>query len=863
MSSCLQVGSLIKSCPASSERIPRIQARSSTELYHRQTDRRMPHIECIPCGHRAFSNKEALQQHLKTSSAPHPVCIKCDKRFSSESGLEAHTATKHPPTFDCETCERSYKQIFALEDHYRGSPRHPNCPRCGKGFRDEQEMEQHRKTAHTKIACGPCGGELIYEDQDSLERHYAASKNHPSCAQCPKGFLDDDLLQEHVSSEHTETTEPGNDPDPSSLAPSPPCHPIPHSSTSPNSPDKEATTPIHTAVVQPALTTLRNQGFAKHDASSTSLYHTGFSPIAPPQKHQFQDLVALGSRRIDSPEIRLPAAFASPLMAVQAPPFSPSGLLPPGRIVNELWNSKQNIQVSPPAIRSSQLTSTPSGSPEQIRVKFAPGFEEKSPKSVSSSPEHRRISSTLSSYSPPKDSPGHSHTSSIHSLESSAFPSPLVPTQSHHTAPNLTRFGYRHSYSLSATSLPLNTHAPTFVSRRAASPARSAASTVVEQTYRPRFSSPPRATTRSNATEDDRNLLPRRLSPPFDFNSRLYPGSARQALRIATNGSAATQRAPLTDARTWGRQINDSEPIPIHWQSLMSDNESDADSIEDSVDSLTPKVIDSPKKGTDPLPEFASSESELDFSSPGSSISISSPESLAKQRSALDDSLMTSESSFDISRSPDWVIDTPGPLDASLQAPEIKFMMSESESVTGSPDVASPIGLQKLPSISPLFDAHSALASFDIIPEARLPLPDSLPPSPESISVQIADDDMKKNLNCSPQDQLSSLSSPGNESYVTSPQELAQDQGALISPDTTFDGDADKLQVPPTPSSLLHPLHCRECKAETCEDITATMCGHVFCNRCIVNAVIKTSRCPLCSTPTLLYCLFRLDLETS
>ena len=34
----------------------------------------------------------------------------------------------------------------------------------------------------------------------------------------------------------------------------------------------------------------------------------------------------------------------------------------------------------------------------------------------------------------------------------------------------------------------------------------------------------------------------------------------------------------------------------------------------------------------------------------------------------------------------------------------------------------------------------------------------------------------------------------------------------------------------PTTSSANH-LHCRACKADTCDDITATMCGHVFCNR--------------------------------
>lgn len=84
--------------------------------------------------------------------------------------------------------------------------------------------------------------------------------------------------------------------------------------------------------------------------------------------------------------------------------------------------------------------------------------------------------------------------------------------------------------------------------------------------------------------------------------------------------------------------------------------------------------------------------------------------------------------------------------------------------------------------------------------------------------------------------------------------------------------------------SSMPSLHCRACRREMPDDITATMCGHVFCNRygipvaevlthdltrpfprmcrCIVDAVIKTSRCPFCSTPTLLYCLFRLDLAT-
>ena len=35
----------------------------------------------------------------------------------------------------------------------------------------------------------------------------------------------------------------------------------------------------------------------------------------------------------------------------------------------------------------------------------------------------------------------------------------------------------------------------------------------------------------------------------------------------------------------------------------------------------------------------------------------------------------------------------------------------------------------------------------------------------------------------------------------------------------------------PPPKANLNPLHCRVCLADSCDDITASMCGHIFCNR--------------------------------
>jgi DNA-directed RNA polymerase subunit RPC12/RpoP len=118
---------------------------------------------CPQCDNRPFSNKEALLQHMKSSSAWHPFCSICDRRFVSQTAYDAvsrhgaqcrnpaklkpsdhlqHMTAKHPPTYDCIACSKSFHAPFALEDHYRGSQSHPNCVRCGRGFLDDAAREE-------------------------------------------------------------------------------------------------------------------------------------------------------------------------------------------------------------------------------------------------------------------------------------------------------------------------------------------------------------------------------------------------------------------------------------------------------------------------------------------------------------------------------------------------------------------------------------------------------------------------------------------------------------------------------------------------------------------------------------------------
>ena len=44
---------------------------------------------CPQCDNRPFSNKEALLQHMKSSSAWHPFCSICDRRFVSQTAYDA------------------------------------------------------------------------------------------------------------------------------------------------------------------------------------------------------------------------------------------------------------------------------------------------------------------------------------------------------------------------------------------------------------------------------------------------------------------------------------------------------------------------------------------------------------------------------------------------------------------------------------------------------------------------------------------------------------------------------------------------------------------------------------------------------
>jgi len=75
-------------------------------------------------------------------------------------------------------------------------------------------------------------------------------------------------------------------------------------------------------------------------------------------------------------------------------------------------------------------------------------------------------------------------------------------------------------------------------------------------------------------------------------------------------------------------------------------------------------------------------------------------------------------------------------------------------------------------------------------------------------------------------------------------------------------GDVNVRSESKSPATNILSLHCRMCDAPPTATTqpTVTTCGHLFCSECITGHVVSTSRCPVCNSTLLLYCLFKLDL---
>jgi hypothetical protein len=121
---------------------------------------------------------------------------------------------------------------------------------------------------------------------------------------------------------------------------------------------------------------------------------------------------------------------------------------------------------------------------------------------------------------------------------------------------------------------------------------------------------------------------------------------------------------------------------------------------------------------------------------------------------------------------------------------------------------------------------------------------------------------------------------PSPSENVANSEQLSAKLVASPSPSPTVAGVQAPADLAPG-EKLVSYIYCRMCRRDPCRQPAATMCGHMFCYqcvlavylflrcplmlwwrdyRCISSEVMKTSRCPVCEAPTLLYSVFKLHL---
>ncbi|KAA1472990.1 hypothetical protein DENSPDRAFT_930676 [Dentipellis sp. KUC8613] len=175
----------------------------------------------LPAQERTFATNEELMLHAQETRGLHPLCVACERVFRdresyvqvrdpSDVGMvrtaslidpaaagAQHMDAKH--AIYCAKCSRKYHSASALEQHFRASAHHPNCPRCGAGMENRDAVTRHIAEDHPKVRC--CGVQMF---KDELDAHYLNSMNHPQCLECNAGFETQAKLDEHRAEAHTE-----------------------------------------------------------------------------------------------------------------------------------------------------------------------------------------------------------------------------------------------------------------------------------------------------------------------------------------------------------------------------------------------------------------------------------------------------------------------------------------------------------------------------------------------------------------------------------------------------------------------------------------------------------------------------------
>ena len=74
------------------------------------------------------------------------------------------------------------------------------CDRCGRGFRDNRALEQHKQDSSYHWICHDCG--LDFSIFTGLDQHYKQSPKHHYCRECNTDHQSEELRLRHMEDNH-------------------------------------------------------------------------------------------------------------------------------------------------------------------------------------------------------------------------------------------------------------------------------------------------------------------------------------------------------------------------------------------------------------------------------------------------------------------------------------------------------------------------------------------------------------------------------------------------------------------------------------------------------------------------------------
>ena len=127
---------------------------------------------CGACNIR-FSNKAALQSHVKQAPGHKHYCNLCVRIFKDRNGLKNHVDNTKGHGIFCNMCLSAFKDEWGLKNHFENNYNVDHqfiCLTCLLGFYNQVELDRHLKTAKKHTWCMTC--HRPFSSQTERDNHW-------------------------------------------------------------------------------------------------------------------------------------------------------------------------------------------------------------------------------------------------------------------------------------------------------------------------------------------------------------------------------------------------------------------------------------------------------------------------------------------------------------------------------------------------------------------------------------------------------------------------------------------------------------------------------------------------------------------